>query len=191
MIQIVRTILAVLLVSFIITCSNKALDNEKKESNILAASLIYQSSNLQILQGSFFALNGSWNSFTGNATTANTQTTINARYTAQGGVWLDDGNGYSTCTLITTFDNNAGYVIVQNPQNNGACFTGDTNKGKYFKIVYFADSSVSGRYWYCYLNATSAASSVAAAIAISDTSSRTNPGTSGCSGFSWSRLDKR
>lgn len=164
----------------------------EKNLNLLAA--IIQTKNLEDanntianMNASQLILNGTWNSFTGNGTTLDTIVTISAKQGSNGLILTDSSSfgGFSSCGIIVRFNNSSGYYIAQNPENNGACFTGDGNKGKYFKTV-FADN---GKYWTCSVNAVGV-STIAEAVAISDTTNKTSPGTSGCSGFSWSRLEK-
>jgi hypothetical protein len=177
-------------------CQNASSSDDSAKNNALLAAIVQTQSlnaanaTISSLNNSQFILNGTWNSFTGNGTTSNTIVTISAK-SGSNGVILNDSSGFggfSTCSIVTTFDNSSGYYISQNPENNGACFTGDTNKGKFFKTVFFVEGS---KYWTCTVNGTAAASSQAAAIAVVDNTTKTSPGTGGCGGFSWSRLEKK
>ncbi|MDX1961298.1 MAG: hypothetical protein SFU98_22205 [Leptospiraceae bacterium] len=144
-----------------------------------------------------FILNGSWNSFTGNGTTSTTIVTYNAK--SGTGVTLSDNALGSFYSLIADYSNANGTFIAQNPPNGGAfapitvsgtTFT-DTNKGKYFKTVFFKDGAAANTYWLCTLSATGS-NTLAEANAIADTANRSNPGTTGCGGnFPWSRIVKR
>ena len=169
-----------------------ACSKESEDDNTGLILALVQTQNLNAANASLnaernsqFILNGSWNSFTGNATTGGSILTISAKQGANGTI-LTDGTGFSSCAIINQFDNNAGYYIAQNPENNGGCFSGDTNKGRYFKTIFFQDGS---RYWTCTI--FSAQTSIAAAVAVVDNTTKTSPGTSGCGGFAWSRIERR
>ncbi|HMV44357.1 MAG TPA: hypothetical protein PK079_04900 [Leptospiraceae bacterium] len=175
-------------------CQNVSKTDEADKNNALLATIVQtqnlNAANLTIatLNNSQFILNGSWNSFTGNGTTSNTIVTISAK-SGSNGVILNDSSGfggYSSCAIVTAFDNSAGYYVSQNPENNGGCFAGDTNKGKFFKTIFFAEGS---KYWTCTINTPVATSALA--VAVTDNTTKTSPGTTGCGGFSWSRLEKR
>jgi hypothetical protein len=179
--------IAVLLFSFTIGCTQAdKVDKSKAESNLLLGLVAGQ----QLEASKEFILNGQWNSFTGNQTTGGAIQTYTARANLVGLI-LTDGSGYSVCSILNEFDNSKGIYLYQNPENNGACFTPDNNKGKYFKVVFFKNSEKDNSFWYCTLNGLSAANSLAAARDIIDTSSRTSPSSNGCGGFSWNRLDKK
>ena len=181
------TPVALILAAFLTTnCGALGLDEAdsaaEQEQRILGLT-----TGLVFSEAQDLALNGSWNSFSGNATTSDTITTIMGRKSS--GLWLDDSSGFGGYTsryLIAAYDNSAGYVITQNPPNNGA-YSGDATKGKYFKIVFFAEGSI---YWHCTLNGSDAKDTLAEAQAISDTADRSDPASSGCGGFSWSRLER-
>ncbi|MEQ9364770.1 MAG: hypothetical protein RIF32_11020 [Leptospirales bacterium] len=139
-------------------------------------------------------LNGFWLSFTGNGTASNTIRTLSA--TSIGGVYsgvsqLDSGDfgGFSSCGFIRFFDNAADVMITQNPPLNGACFAGDTNKGKFFKEIWI-NGPTAGTYYTCSLN-TTGTTTIDEALAIADTTDKSNPGTSGCGSFAWSRIEPR
>jgi hypothetical protein len=173
-------------VLFFLSCAE-----EKKDNTGLILALV-QTNNLNNVNASLnaernsqFILNGSWNSFTGNQTTGASILTVSAKQ-GSNGVFLTDGSGFSSCAIINQFDNNSGFYIAQNPENNGGCFSGDGNKGRYFKTIFFQDGS---RYWTCTI--FNAQTSIAAAVALADNTTKTNPGTSGCGGFSWSRIERR
>ncbi len=136
-----------------------------------------------------FILNGTWNSFTGNGTTSTTISTIKAKQGLDG-IKLDDATTFTSCSIIKRFDNSQGVWIAQNPENNGGCFSGDTNKGKYFKIVFFRNTEKANSYWFCSINFPGV-NTIEEALNVTDNTNRTNPGTSGCSGFAWSRIDRR
>jgi hypothetical protein len=141
-----------------------------------------------------FILNGSWNSFTGNSTTSNTIATYNAK--AGAGVLLNDSSTGSTFYTIGDFSNSSNYYIAQNPPYGGA-FSGfaDTNKGKYYKTVFFKEPTKTiTTYWICTLvrDSTFAGdATVAQAITVTDNSDKSKTTTTGCGGFPWSRLEKR
>jgi hypothetical protein len=178
--------LALLIITLAIGCSQSGkVDKSKADTNLvigLVAGLTLKE----------FVLNGRWNSFTGNSTTGNTIQTFSARANDIGLMLTDstDFGGYSSCSILNEFDNGNGSYIFQNPENNGACFAGDTNKGKYFKTVFFKNTEKDNSYWYCTLNFPGVAT-LELARAVSDTSTKTSPGTSGCGSSAWSRLDKR
>jgi hypothetical protein len=172
---------------FFVSCTKE----EKTDNTGLVLALV-QTQNLNSANASLnaernsqFILNGSWNSFTGNATTGASIVTVNAKQ-GSNGVFLTDGTGFSSCAIINQFDNNSGFYIAQNPENNGGCFSGDTNRGRYFKTIFFQDGA---RYWTCTI--FSAQTTLAAALAVVDNTTRTSPGTTGCGGFAWSRLERR
>ena len=178
-------------VLFLTNCQNTASSDDSAKNNALLAAIV-QTQNLNTanatianLNNSQFILNGTWNSFTGNATTGAAIVTISAKQNSNG-VYVTDGIGYSSCNIIASFDNSSGYYITQNPENNGACFTGDTNKGKFFKTIFFAEGS---KYWTCTIFTPVA--TAALAVAVVDNTTNTSPGTSGCGGFAWSRLEKK
>jgi len=134
--------------------------------------------------GSLFELRGAWNSFTGNGTTLDTI----VRYPsgAQESIHTD-ATTYSSCEVLISYTN-SGMFITQNPQNNGICPNGftDNNKGKFNKVVYFRDGS---KIWICSVVTTR--DTYEEALNAADTSNRSNPGSSGCGGFAWSRIEKR
>ncbi|GBF43841.1 hypothetical protein LPTSP2_31440 [Leptospira ellinghausenii] len=137
-----------------------------------------------------FALNGVWNSFTGNGTTLDTLTTFSAKFGLKG-VQLDDSSafgGYSSCYIIIEFNNSEGSFITQNPENNGGCFAGDTNKGKYNKVFFFKNTAKENSYWLC---TVAFGKSYAEAKAQTDTTTKTNPGSSGCGASAFSRYDRK
>ncbi len=170
-----------------VSCTNE----EKKDNTGLLLALVQTNNlnnanqNLTAERNSQFILNGSWNSFTGNATNGGSIVTISSR-SGSNGVYLTDGIGFSSCSIINQFDNNVGFYVSQNPENNGGCFTGDTNRGRYFKTIFFAEGT---RYWTCTI--FNPQTTAAAAAALADNTTRTSPGTSGCGGFSWSRMERR
>ena len=180
--------LTALLFSLTIGCTQTdKVDKSKADSNLLLGLVAGQ----QIETSKDFTLNGQWNSFTGNQTTVGAIQTYSAKAN-QVGLILTDGTGYSLCSILHEFDNSKGIYLYQNPENNGACFTPDNNKGKYYKAVFFKNSGKDNSYWSCTLNGLSAANSLAAAREITDTSTRTSPGTSGsCGAGSWDRLEKK
>ncbi|MCZ8342584.1 MAG: hypothetical protein O9301_06100 [Leptospira sp.] len=178
------TIILALGFSLFVGCNQpNQVDSSKADSNFVFGLLAGQNSEA----GKDFALNGVWNSFTGNATTVNTITTFSAKAGRQG-VQLDDNTGFSSCYLLIEFNNSEGSFITQNPQNNGACFAGDTNKGKYNKIFYFKNPDKENSFWYCTVAFGKTLDEARAQV---DTSTKSSPGTAGCSGFSFSRLDRK
>ncbi|MBL0263560.1 MAG: hypothetical protein IPQ05_06685 [Leptospiraceae bacterium] len=172
-------------------CQNTTSSDDSAKNNALLAAIVQTQSlnaantTISNLNNSQFILNGTWNSFTGNATTGAAPITISAKQNSNG-VILTDGVGYSSCYLIVQFDNSSGYYITQNPENNGGCFSPDTNKGKFLKTVFFAEGT---KYWTCTIYTPVA--TAAAAVAVADNTTRTSPGTTGCGGFAWSRLEKK
>jgi hypothetical protein len=173
---------------------SETVDKSKADSNLLIGLLAGQNAGLASGISSElskdFVLNGRWNAFTGNGTTSTQITTIQAK-NGQTGLQLDDSTafgGTSSCYVITEFNNTEGSYITQNPENNGACFTGDTNKGKYNKNFFFANTAKSNSYWSCQV---AFGKTLAEARAQTDTSTRTSPGTAGCGTFAFSRLELR
>jgi hypothetical protein len=190
----IKSMLAVSIVAITITaCQESKSDDSGKNLGFVAA--LVQTQNLNAANTSLanernsqFILNGSWNTFTGNGTTSSTIVTISAK-SSSNGVILNDSSafgGFSSCSIVSLFDNTAGTYISQNPENNGACFAGDTNKGRFFKTIFFAEGT---KYWTCTIFTPVA--TAAAANAIVDNTIRTNPGVSGCGNFAWSRLERR
>ncbi|MCB1143718.1 MAG: hypothetical protein H7A24_06525 [Leptospiraceae bacterium] len=167
---------------------NKAQDNLESERSTLQALVVGQQQTITSQNASLFALNGSYNNYTGTSTTSTTYTYITAK-SGQTGVWLDDSTGfggYSSCYLIVEFSD--GVIYTQNPEKNGACFSNDSNKGKYNKIVYFANPSAANSYYYC----TTAFGKASLAEAKADTTAATvSDIQTGCSSSAWSRIDKR
>ena len=177
-----------LLVSFAaISCTTEETVSQDDYDNLALLTAATAASH----QLSAHELNGYWKSFIGNGTTFNTLRTFSAHLQGNGnvlGISTLDGSGFSSCSFIVAFDNNANTMITQNPPFNGACFAGDTNKGRYFKEIWI-DGPTAGSYWTCTLNSTGV-DSIAAAQAIVDNTTKTDPGTTGCNGFSWSRLER-
>ncbi len=134
-------------------------------------------------------LNGRYLGFTGNATTGANLQTISALRSGNiySGVLLTDGTGFSSCSSIVYFDNATNTMITQNPILNGACFAGDANASKFFKLVYL-EAAAANTYFYCTI--FSPQDTVDAALALEDTTDRTNPGASGCGAFAWSRIER-
>ncbi len=187
-----QIIFAVSVVSFLSVCQPPGMVKESKEiENLLAGLAIGQNFGQNSEANKDFLLNGQWDSFTGNGTTKDTILTITAKFGSIG-ITLTDATTYSSCGIIHSFDNNTGYYISQNPPNNGICPNGftDASKGKYFKNVFFKNTEKTNSYWTCTVNATGVTTE-ALALSIVDTTNKTNPGSSGCSGFSWSRIEKR
>jgi len=183
--RLIATISFLMLFSF---CNqSNQVDQSKADQNLLVGLLAGQAQEAN----KDFTLNGQWDSFTGNGTTKDTIQTFNAKAGVVG-IYLTDATTYSSCGLIHSFDNNSGYYINQNPPNNGICPNGftDASKGKYFKTVFFKNTAKSNSYWTCTINSTGK-NTLEEALALPDTSVRTNPGSSGCAGFSWSRIEKR
>lgn len=167
------------------------VEESKANENLLAGLAIGQYLGQNSEANKEFVLNGQWDSFTGNGTTKDTILTIAAKFGSIG-ITLTDATTYSSCGIIHSFDNSTGYYISQNPPNNGICPNGipDASKGKYFKNVFFKNPEKTNSYWTCTVNATGVATE-ALATSIVDTTIKTNPGSSGCAGFSWSRIEKR
>ncbi|MCG9873589.1 MAG: hypothetical protein MH321_02255 [Leptospiraceae bacterium] len=186
-----RRMLTTVACSLVFTfCNNpNQVDQSKSDQNLLVGLLAGQAQEAN----KDFVLNGQWNEFTGNGTSSTTILTV-AGKSGSKGVLLSDSSGFggfSSCSILEKFENNSGFYITSNPINNGACFAGDTNKGKFFKVVFFKNLEKVNSYWYCNLNATTSKSSIEDAVAVVDNSVRTNPGSSGCGSFSWSRIEKR
>lgn len=184
------------LIALTITCllgnsctQSGKVDQSEADTNLVLGLLVGQEQGRNGESSKDFILNGTWNAFTGNGTTSNTISTIKAKQ-GNDGIKLDDATTFTSCSIIKYFDNAEGVWIAQNPENNGGCFAGDTNKGKFFKIVFFKNTEKENSYWFCSLNFPGT-DSLEAALAVSDNSDRSNPGTAGCSGFSWSRIDRR
>ncbi|MCU0823878.1 MAG: hypothetical protein MUF77_04485 [Leptospira sp.] len=178
------TIILALGFSLFIGCNQpNQVDSSKADSNFVFGLLAGQNSEA----GKDFVLNGVWNSFTGNGTTLGNLTTFSAK-AGQKGIQLDDSTGFSSCYIIIEFNNTEGSLITQNPENNGACFAGDTNKGKYNKVFFFRNTAKENSYWSC---TVAFGKTLEEAKAQTDTSNRTNPGTAGCGGFSFTRLERK
>lgn len=182
------------LILFTINCSGTDSQDSKSETNLLKGIVLYQSNQLSEVNSILFELNGSWKTYTEGSTTSNTLTYI--KYAATPGVWLDDSSGfggYSSCKLIVQFNSTIGYIITQNPENNGACFTGDTRKGLYSKTIYKKSSTVSNAYNYC--ESTFGKATIAEAISADTSTVNISNLTTGCvSSFgasAWSRIEKR
>jgi hypothetical protein len=170
-------------------CSDAGkVDQSEADTNLVLGLLVGQEQGKNLEAGKDFILNGTWNSFTGNATSSTTITTIKAK-SGKDGIKLDDDTGYSSCSIIKTFDNKAGFWIGQNPENNGACFDGDGFKGKFFKTVFFKNTEKENSYWFCTIFEPK--NTANEALNVTDNTNRSNPGTTGCGGFSWSRLERR
>lgn len=177
----------------IITCGNQGkVDKSEADANLVLGFVAGQSSGKNAQRNLDFVLNGSWNSFTGNSTTDNTILIIKAKKGSPGVILTDsaDFGGYSSCQIIVDFDNQAGYFIGQNPENNGACFGfPDPNKGRFFKIVFFTNPSKENSYWLC--STANGYNTKEEAINATFNPDRTNPGQTGCGTFPWSRIEKR
>lgn len=171
----------------ILACNqSNQVDSSQADSNFIFGLLAGQNAEA----GKDFALNGVWNSFTGNGTTLDTITTITAK-AGQKGIQLDDSTGFggfNSCYIIIEFNNAEGSFITQNPENNGACFTGDTNKGKFNKVFFFKNTNKENSYWSC---TVAFGKTLAEAQAQTDTSTRTNPGSAGCGTSAFSRYDRK
>ncbi|MBW0433002.1 hypothetical protein [Leptospira yasudae] len=171
----------------LVNCFETKKEEDNSDLNLLAGLIggkSFESSN-------DFVLNGRWNTFTGNATTLDTTITIQAK-SGQTGLELTDSSafgGYSSCFIVIEFNNEQGYYITQNPENNGGCFAGDTNKGKYNKIFFFKNTAKDNSYWSCTVGFGIA--TLSAARSQADTSVKTNPGTTGCGANPFNRLEKR
>jgi phage-related tail fiber protein len=180
--------------SFIsVGCSqfSSAEDSLKKEKSNLQALVLGQQQTITSEAASLFSLNGSYSNFTGDGTTSTTTTHIIAK-TGLTGLWLDDSRlddstTYSICLLIVEFSGNT--IYTQNPPINGACFANDTNKGKFNKIVYFANPAKANSFYYCTTAFGKATLAEAKAdVTVADSTKISN----GCGGgFAWSRIDKK
>ena len=183
----IKIILAILIQVFCIAnCNTESSpsDTSKNEISLLKSTILYQNSQISQLG---FQMNGTWNSYTEGVSTSSTKTYITS-YNGKG-TWLDDSSefgGFSTCKIIVQYDQTSGILITQNPPNNGACFSNDTNKGKYSKTIYFLSSS---KYYYCETNYGKSNSSEA--LSATYKADKTNLLT-GCGDLNspWSRLEK-
>ena len=167
-------------------CTQSKTDNSKSTTSALAGLVGGVSSE----QAKDFVLNGSWNSFIGSSTTAIGTININAK--SNSGVEVDDGTGFSACYLIAEFSNTSvpGYYVSQNPSSNGACFSPDTNKGKYNYNVFVKDSSKANTYWVCTIGFGKSSVTEAKASSLTNLST-VNLTTTGCNGSSWTRMEKK
>lgn len=188
--KLVQYLVVLIFTLNLVHCNAANSPENKEENNLLKGIVLVQTSQLNEFN---FELNGTWNSFTEGTTTSNTSTYI--KYASSPGVWLDDSSGfggYSNCKLIVEFNSAAGYIITQNPSNNGSCFTGDTRKGLYSKTIFKKSSTVANAYNTC--EYTFGNSSVAAAIAVDSSQVNSSNLTTGCvSSFgasAWTRLEK-
>jgi hypothetical protein len=125
-----------------------------------------------------FALNGSWKDDYNTTHTINVSRTfsISSGTISTTGTWND---GYDN-SIIVEFDNTGRYAYGQRPS------TASYNASKFFKRVY---TTYNNQTYYCeiiYGKAT-----LADAKAATDTSSTTNPASTGCGGFAWSKLTKQ
>ncbi|MCG6144396.1 hypothetical protein ND856_01005 [Leptospira bandrabouensis] len=181
------TILSLFLLGQIIACqAEKQISESDANNKLLIGLLAGQASE----SSKDFALNGVWNSFTGNGTTLDTISTYSAKSGSKG-LQLDDSSGfggYSSCYIIIEFNNAEGSFITQNPENNGGCFAGDTNKGKYNKVFFFKNTAKENSYWIC---TVAFGKTYDVAKAQADTTTKTNPGSSGCGASAFSRIDKK
>lgn len=80
---------------------------------------------------------------------------------------------------IVKVNGQAGYFIIQKSASDAF------NASKYQKIVYIANND--GSFYTCTLSPFNS-NDAATAEAITDTTTKTNPATGGCSGFSWTKL---
>ncbi|EMY77324.1 hypothetical protein LEP1GSC060_3096 [Leptospira weilii serovar Ranarum str. ICFT] len=182
-----KLLAATFLIFGMVNCSGAEKDESDSTMNLLVG--LISGKNME--SANDFILNGKWNSFTGNGTTVDTTITIQAKI-GQSGLELTDSSsfgGYSSCFNIVEFNNEQGYYISQNPENNGACFQGDNSKGKYNKIFFFKNTTKENSYWSC--SVAFSLSTLEAARAQTDTSVKTNPGTGGCGVGAFTRLEKK
>lgn len=174
----ILAILPALLLAFVGCQNNDTVSKEEYNTALLIA--IWQ-------EATSFPLAGTWETFTGDSTTTGGKLYYPS---SRNEVILTDGvssfGTYSSCSLLKSFTGDS--FVTQNPENNGGCYSGDTSKGKYFKTVYFTHTD--GKIYTCTLNGLNPALSQVEAEAIEDTSNRSDPGTGGCSGFSWSRIER-
>lgn len=177
----------------LVNCQANTVPESEAEQNLILG----LASGQALEAGKDFALNGQWNAFTGSGTTAGSVESISAK--SGTGVWISDAACLSRY-LVSYYDNGAGIVITQNPESGGAFNDGgtggscgafsDSNKGKYNKVVFFSDTfNDQNVIWSC--TVAFGQNSLQEALEASDTSDRTNPESSGCGGFSWSRLERR
>ncbi|TGL17479.1 hypothetical protein EHQ46_16560 [Leptospira yanagawae] len=180
----------VAMIGLLLSFSHCEMEKQVSESEANQNLLVGLLAGSAIESNKDFALNGVWNSFTGNGTTSDTLTTFSAKF-GQKGLQLDDSSGfggYSSCYIIIEFNNSEGSFITQNPENNGGCFTGDTNKGKYNKVFFFKNTAKENSFWLC---TVAFGKTYEEAKAQTDTSTKTNPGSSGCGASAFSRYDRK
>jgi hypothetical protein len=161
--------------------------SEKNDNNDLVIGLLTGNNEALATQ---LELNGSWDSYYSSTVASTSITTIGA-VSGKNGSWIDDSSGFSSYYVITSYSNQgsgtSGYIIKQNPQNNGA-YTGDTTKGKYSKVTYY--KSTTTKYYYC--ENVFGKSTQAEAILATGATIPTNPEASNTCGTSnWSWLIKR
>lgn len=93
--------------------------------------------------------------------------------------WVQDFGTFGTYTFnIVSYNNSTNIIIAQNGAANG-------NTANLFSKINYTDRSADGKFYFC--SAVSNASSIELAIAATDADA-SNPGSSGCGGFSWSQM---
>ncbi len=127
---------------------------------------------------------GHFNGFTGDSATINNEVTVSASLRGIGNFATIAGAGhpfgpYDSFYRIVSFDNSANVLYYQNSPN--ASF----NAGKYGRIHWTEPSS--GRYYFC--EAVFGKDSLAEAKTDGTAVNSASPGTTGCGGFSWSRME--
>jgi hypothetical protein len=173
-------------------CSSEKYEKYEKNDNndLFVALLIGKETGSTEALATQLELNGSWDSYYSSTVASNSITTIGA-VSGKNGSWIDDTSGFSSYYLITAYSNqgtgSSGYIIKQNPQNNGA-YSGDTTKGKYSKVTFYKSSTT--KFYYC--ENVFGKSSQAEAIAASGPNIPSNPEASNTCGTSnWSWLIRR
>lgn len=177
---------------------NTQTEDKLKQQNRLLQSIVAVQANQPAQSTSiFFDLDGNWTNGSGTATTA-TAIAYFSVSSDKNGLWLVHEPGtafpYRSCGEIVDFDNSQKWLISRNPPNalidSSKCFLSDAlNSNKYYKTIWFQDSSNSNKFWSCQL--TPGVDTVEAAKAVQDTTVRTNPSASGCGGFAWSWLIRK
>jgi len=95
------------------------------------------------------------------------------------GTWQLKDEWTNQTDTIVKVNGQAGYFIIQKSASDAF------NASKYQKIVYIANND--GSFYTCTLSPFNS-NDAATAEAITDTTTKTNPATGGCSGFSWTKL---
>ena len=108
---------------------------------------------------------------------------------------ITNNTEFSNCYLIEKWDSTNKYLITRNPPNNGNCYADNTgyiygfgsNLNSTYNKIYWSYSGTN--IYYC----TTAFGKSTLTLAESDTTvpDSSNYDTTGCGGFSWSRLVKQ